>query len=77
MNFEPTGTVVYHEASSRPAGSAPANNADLLVPKMDKFPILPDAGHFTDIVSVGENTPWFDHARPDIRPEVVESSCHN
>ena len=74
MNIEPTGTMVESQGISGGAG-VPDLNGQLLVPKMDKFPILPDAGQVTDIVSTRESVPWFDSAHPDTRPEAVERGC--
>lgn len=76
MNIQPTGTIVYAEAETQgQVDSRMTENAQLLIPKMDKFPILPDAGHVTDIVSTADEIPWFDQAHPDARPEVFERSC--
>lgn len=76
-NLSGTGALVQNMDDQTPSsGGSHATAAELLIPKMDKYPILPDAGHFTDIVSTDDNVPWFDHAHPDIRPEVIERGCN-
>lgn len=75
MSFEPVGTMVYTERQS--TAQTAHQNGQLLVPRMDNLPILPDVGQVTDIVSTRDEVPWFDTAHPDPRPEVVERGCHH
>jgi len=77
---QPIGAGIYAEVDNDAGGNiedAGRDNrsttaAKLVIPRTDHLPILPDAGHVTDIVSTTTDTPWFADEKPDLRKEAYE-----
>ena len=80
-NVQPIGAAVYTEVDDKrdadinaAAPSEPTSAGKLIIPRTDHLPVLPDAGHVTDIVSSTESTPWFAESKPDLRDQAYEKA---
>ena len=75
-DVQPIGAGIYADApqQSTDVQSTPVTTGQLVVPRTDHLPVLPDAGGVTDIVSETTDAPWFADSTPDLREQAYEKA---